>query len=308
MAVVRSAGVCRYAVLIMSHLALDGAGAVLMMAETEARTAAPVQGHSALEQARRQALPAGVRQNAAALRHWDTHLRAVPGPGLAPSRDVREPRHWTGVLRSTILPSALLKAALRAGVEPAPALLAAFAIAFAQVTGVTVVPLRLVSSNRFRAGLAGVVCPVSQAGLCVIDTAGDFAGVLHRTRGAALAAYKHASYNRIDLNAVIAAVVAERGPQVVLDVFVNDRRLGGELQDVPRPERSEFAWTGRQDEPSRSLFLNVDGSDEAVAITVYVDSHFLAPADAEAVLWAMESVAVAAAADVEGRVPAPTSS
>ncbi|MEV0562534.1 condensation domain-containing protein [Dactylosporangium sp. NPDC050588] len=296
MAVVRTAGVCSHVVLIMSHLVMDGAGAVRMMTETDARTDTPVEGHSALEQARLQASPAGVRQNAASLRHWDTHLRAIPDPGLAPSRDVRTPRHWTGVLHSTVLPAALRTAALRAGVEPAPALPAAFAIAFAQVTGVTVVPLRLISSNRYRAGLAGVVAPVSQMGLCVIDTAGGFTDVLDRTRRAALTAYKHAYYNRHDLNAVIAGVVADRGPQFSLDVSLNDRRLGGELQDVPRPERSEFAWVDRSDEPSSALFLSVDGSDEAVEITMYVDSHLMAPSEAEALLWAMESIAVAAAA------------
>ncbi|MFC5004075.1 condensation domain-containing protein [Dactylosporangium cerinum] len=305
MAVVRDGGVCSHVVLVMSHIVMDGAGAVLMMTETDARTTVPVGGHSALEQARRQALPAGVRQNAAALRHWDTHLRALPVPRLAPSTDVHTPRHWIGVFRSTVLPQALREAALREGVEPAPALPAAFAIAFAQLTGVTVLPLRLVSSNRFRAGLGGVVAPVSQPGLCVIHAAGDFPAVLHRTRGAAIAAYKYAYYNRLDLNAVIAAVIADRGPQVALDVSLNDRRLGGALQDVPRPERSEFAWIGRQDEPSNALFLNVDGSDEAVEITLYVDTHLLAPADAEALLWAMERVAVGAAR-VEERIVAPT--
>ncbi len=312
MAVVRDATGCRFAVLVMSHLVLDGAGAVLMMAETDARTTAPAQGHSALEQARRQALPAGVRQNAAALRHWDTHLRAIPDPAIAPSRDVRSPRHWTGVLRSAVLPTALRAAALRAGLDPvtgpAPALLAAFAVAFAQVTGVTVVPLRLVSSNRFRAGLADVVCPVSQAGLCVIDTTGDFATVLLRTRGAAMAAYKHAYYHRLDLDAVIAAVVADRGPQFDLDVSINDRRLsgvggsaaGGVGVSLPDAPRSEFAWVGSQDEPSSALFLNVDGSDDAATITMYLDSHFLAPADGEALLWALEKTAIEAATGAEG--------
>jgi hypothetical protein len=298
MAAVLVGDACRFAVFVVSHLVLDGAGAVLMMAEADARATGPVQGHSALEQARRQALPAGARQNAAALRHWDSHLRAIPDPRVPASRDPRRPRRWTGVLHSTALPAALAVAASRAGTEAAPALLAAFAIAFARITGVTVVPLRLVSSNRFRAGLADVVCPVSQAGLCVIDTTGDFPAVLHRTRGAALAAYKHAYYNRLDLAAVIAAVVADRGEQFDLDVSLNDRRLGGSLQDVPRRERSEFAWVDTRDEPSSALFLNVDGSDEAVAITMYLDTHFLAPADGEALLWAMEAIAVEAAADL----------
>ena len=132
-----------------------------------------------------------------------------------------------------------------------------------------------------------------------------------------MAAYKHAYYHRLDLDAVIAAVVADRGPQVDLDVSLNNHGLGGSLQDVPRRDRTEFAWVATQDAPSSALFLNVDGSDDAMAITMYLDSHFLAPDDGEALLRAMESIAVAAAAgdaanpvsrDVEERVVAPTSS
>lgn len=117
MAVVHAGGECRFAVLVMSHLVLDGAAAVLMMAETDARTTTPVQGHPPARTgppsvaARRRA-----RQNAAALRHWDTHLRSVPGFTVPPSRrpavpPSRRPRHWTGILHSTALPVALREVA-----------------------------------------------------------------------------------------------------------------------------------------------------------------------------------------------------
>lgn len=284
---------CTHAVLVMSHLVFDGAGAVVMMAETAGRTTAPVRGIAPLEQARLQALPAVRRHHTAALRHWETRLRAIPVPVVPPSRDVRSPRYHHGVFRSTVLPAALLAAAREHGTDTAAALLAVFAVAFADVTGVLVLPLRLMASNRFRAELDGSVCPVSQNGLCVLDTTGGLGDVMRRARGAAMAAYKHAYYDRRELEARIAAVAADRGPGVDLDVSFNDRRFGGSLRPVAAPAGpgSEFAWVSAHDDPQSAFFLSADGSEEVLELTLYVDSHFLAPADAAAVLWAMESVA-----------------
>ncbi|GAA3198574.1 hypothetical protein GCM10010532_017500 [Dactylosporangium siamense] len=284
---------CTHAVLVMSHLVFDGAGALVMMAETAGRTTAPVRGVAPLEQARQQALPAAQRHNAAALRHWETRLRQIPVPAMPPSRDARSPRYHHGVFRSTALPAALSAAALDHGTDTGAVLLAAFATAFAEVTGVAVLPLRLMASNRFRAELDGSVSPVSQNGLCVLDTTGDFGDVVRRARGAAMAAYKHAYYDRRDLEARVAAVVADRGPGVDLDVNFNDRRFGGSLRPVPRPAGpdSEFAWVSAHDDPQSGFFLSADGSDEVLELTLFVDSHFLAPDDAAAVLWAMETVA-----------------
>ncbi|WP_327003722.1 condensation domain-containing protein [Dactylosporangium sp. NBC_01737] len=284
---------CTHVVLVMSHLVFDGAGAVVMMAETAARTTAPVRGIAPLEQARQQAQPAAQRHNAAALRHWETRLRQIPVPVVPPSRDVRSPRYHHGVFRSTALPAALSAAAREHGTDTAAVLLAVFAMAFAEVTGVLVLPLRLMASNRFRAELDGSVCPVSQNGLCVLDTTGAFGDVVRRARGAAMAAYKHAYYDRRALEARVAAVVADRGPGVDLDVNFNDRRFGGSLRPIPLPAGadSEFTWVSAHDDPQSGFFLSVDGSDEVLEMTLYVDSHFLAPDDAAAVLHAMETVA-----------------
>lgn len=284
---------CTHAVLVMSHLVFDGAGALVMMAETAARSTAPVRGTAPLEQARQQAQPAARRHHAAALRHWETRLREIPVPVMPPSRDVRSPRYHHGVFRSTALPAALAAAARGHGTDTAAVLLAVFATAFASVTGVLVLPLRLMASNRFRAELDGSVCPVSQNGLCVLDTTGDFGEVVRRARGAAMAAYKHAYYDRRELEARIAAVAADRGPGVDLDVAFNDRRFGGTLRPVAAPAGpgSEFAWVSAHDDAQSAFFLSVDGTDEALEMTLYVDSHFLAPDDAAAVLWAMEATA-----------------
>ncbi|MEV0568951.1 condensation domain-containing protein [Dactylosporangium sp. NPDC050588] len=295
---------CTHAVLVMSHLVFDGAGAVVMMAETAARTPLPVRGAAPLEQARQQALPAARRHNQAALRHWETRLREIPVPVVAPSRDVRSPRYHQGVYRTTALPAALLAVAEEHGTDTAAVLLAVFATAFAAVTGVVVLPLRLMASNRFRAELDGSVSPVSQNGLCVLDTTGDLGTVVRRARGAAMAAYKYAYYDRRDLEARIAAVAADRGAGVDLDVNFNDRRFGGSLRPVTPPAGpdGEFAWVSAHDDPQSGFFLNVDGSDEVLELTVYVDSHFLAPSDAARILHEMESVASRAGDRAAGAV------
>jgi hypothetical protein len=295
---------CTHAVLVMSHLVFDGAGAVVMMAETAERTAAPVRGIPPLEQARQQALPSARRHNAAALRHWETRLREIPVPAVPPSRDVRIPRYHQGVYRTAALPAALTAVAREHGTDTAAALLAVFAAAFAAVTGVAVLPLRLMASNRFRAELDGSVSPVSQNGLCVLDTTGPFGDVVRRARGAAMTAYKYAYYDRRELEARIAAVAADRGPGVDLDVNFNDRRFGGSLRPVTPPAggRAEFAWVSAHDDPQSAFFVNVDGNDEALELTMYVDSHFLAVDDAADILRTMDVVA----ASVTASVTAPT--
>ena len=77
MAVVRSRGVATHAVILMSHLATDAAGGIVMMEELARRETAPVTGLAPLDQARWQSGPAGQRQNAAALRYWDGVLRSI---------------------------------------------------------------------------------------------------------------------------------------------------------------------------------------------------------------------------------------
>jgi hypothetical protein len=271
---------CTHAVLVMSHMVLDGAGGVTMMTETTARVTTPVAGLAPLEQARQQALPAARRHNEAALRHWERSLRGV-SPVTLPA-DPQTPRYRTGVFRSAALP-----AALRAG-DSAAGLLAAFAMAFAEVTGVETVPFRLMSSNRFRPGLDGVVCPVSQNGLCVLPTDGGFGTVAGRARAAAMTAYKYAYYDRRDLDALLAGIPDD------LDVNFNDRRFGGSLRPVTAPAATEFVWQTAGDEPMSGLFVSADGTDDVIELTVTLDTHFMSPAAAVALTYAMERIAVEA--------------
>jgi hypothetical protein len=309
MAVIRSGGRCTHQVVMVSHFALDGAGAMALMREVPALDPAAVDGMQPMEQAAWQASSAGRRQNDASLRYWEKLLRTMPLPGLEPSADVRRPRYWHGVFRSPAMLLAVRALADRLGYDSAPILLTAYAVAFARVTGVNPVPVRPLVGNRFRPGLAEVVCPLAQISLCVLDVADiPFGQAVDRVRRSAMNAYKYAYYSRPDLNELIARVVAERGPEIDFDAEVNDRRLASrQCATGPAPEPHEiadalhdttFAWTNTQDRPSATLMVHIDDVADLIQMTINVDSHFLSPDLGAEVLREMETVTVQAAKEV----------
>jgi hypothetical protein len=307
LAVIRHHGVPTHLSAIICHLATDGLGAATMMAEVAAREPAPVGGMQPLEQTQWQRSPAGRRQNEAALRYWESQLRAIPKRRWDLSSDRRQPRHWHGEFTSPALLLATRAITERARVDSAPVLLAAFAVALARVAGTNPVVVRPVVSNRFRPGLAGVVAPVSQAGLCVLDVAdGSFHEALHRVHRSALAAYKYAYYHRADLEELIAHVARERGHDLDIGCFYNDRRISnrdeangpepapGELREAL--PHTEFRWIGARDDPFERLFVHIDDVPGTLRLTLHLDTHFLSPADGMALMHGIEAVAVEAAA------------
>jgi hypothetical protein len=298
---VRMAVVCRdgtptHLVVIMSHFVMDGTGASIMLAEGGRKETAPVDGMQALEQVQWQRSPAGQRQNAGALRHWESTLRTIPAQRYAGKGDPQTPRYWRGELSSAALALGIASIAARTRVDAGAVALALYAASMARIGGVDPVATRLITSNRFRPGLSQVVAPVSQTALCMIDV-GDapFDEIVERARRAAMNAYKHSYYDRFALSEIIAATA----PDTDLDCFFNDRR--GPVQPSPAtPEalhaalpRTVFNWTMQRDEMYPRLFLNVDDEGpDMVRLHIEIDTHHMPPSAAEALLRAMESLAV----------------
>jgi hypothetical protein len=312
MAAVRRHGVLTHLALVMCHLVTDGFGALVMMAELADRRTGAVRGMQALEQVRWQRSPAGVRQNEAALRYWEGLLRTIPLRRFGESTQRRRPRHWSGEFRSPAMLAAVRAIAARTGGESAPVLLTVFAVALARMTGINPVAIRPVVNNRFRPGLAEVVCPVSQAGLFALDVADVcFDEALARTRRATMAAHKYAYYNRTDLEALIERIVAQRGPQFDVGCFFNDRRLTSGADNTGPPldavrsrdalPRSTFQRLTAFDGPNEPLFVNVEPASDCVHLTVFADTHFVSYEDGETLLRGMEHVAVEAALDPTAR-------
>jgi hypothetical protein len=307
MAAVRRDGELTHLVAVVCHLVADSYGTQVMLEEIDQRPDTPLPELQPLEQARWQASPAGARQNSQALRHWSAVLREMPLRRYPESPDKRSPRHWRGEFRSPALSLALRSITAQTGVASAPVLLAVFAVALARVTGVDPVVIRPMVNNRFRPGLDRVVCMLAQYGVCRLDVAGiSFAEAVDRSRRSALTTYKHAYYDPAQLDDLIAHAVAERGPELQLPCYFNDRRddVARPAAAVPTPtqlkeatDAGEFRWTTRQDVPFEPLIVHVDELADATKAIIFMDTHVISPAAGEALLRGLETVALEAALD-----------
>ncbi|MFC7484534.1 hypothetical protein ACFQX7_37170 [Luedemannella flava] len=228
----------------------------------------------------------------------DTHA-VEPGDG-----DEQAPRYWEGEYVSPALPLALRTLAGALAVDTSPILLTALFATLGRLTGDPVGVAQVVVSNRFRPGLADVVAPVNQTGLCVADLAGlTFAEAVGTVRRAMMGAYKYAYYNPLALDELIASF----GDDLDIACFFNDRRLAG--RDEPgdpvdaagldeAAARSGFRWSRRLDEPFERLFVHVeDARDGALMITVCADTRYVPPRVIRAVAYGMEAVLIEAASD-----------
>lgn len=304
MAVIRSHGQLTHQVMVILHTSIDAYGLTALMSDVD--DPGPVTGVPPLEQARKQASPAGQRHNQSSLQYLERVLRAV-----SPSR-FGEPKHEdTGIdqiqYRSPATLLAIDSVAARNGINTSPVLLASFAVGLARFTGVNPVLAMLMVSNRFRPGFADSVSALIQITPYLIDVADvtlDEAVV--RASHSALNAYKNAYYNPYEQDEVIERVERERGEEIDLSCFYNDRRQHdrgwsgssstAELIREALP-RSTFSWTGEINPPKRKLYFNVDDPPGCIEFMLSADSRYFSRDDLLTLVREVESVAVEAALD-----------
>jgi hypothetical protein len=310
MGVVRHRGAVTHVVALMCHLAADLGGVAVMMRELAGRDpvtgepAGPYQAPQPLDLARLQREPAMVRQSAAAMRHWESHLRTIPASLFDAPVDRGGPRYRRLCWQSRAMHVASGAVAARHGADPAWVLLAAVAAGLQRLRPGRgpFVAVNIVS-NRFRPALRDVVSPITQDGLCVLDVAGVSAEeAIARARSASMSASKHAYYDPADRAALTERVARERGEHLDLTLVYNDRRTFTQGAAATGP-----AGTGVvSEEPLRSLgpklMIVVEDVPDVVRLLVDVDTRFLALPDLKALLAAAESF-VLDAADEAARLP-----
>ncbi|MGV9978455.1 condensation domain-containing protein [Micromonospora wenchangensis] len=314
-AAVRREGAVTHMVIVVCHLATDGVGVAVLFEETTARVAEPPRGMEQLELVRWQDSPAGRRQAAAGLRHIEAELRSVPPRPMPRSADRGERRHWAATLTTAALLPAMQAIARRTRADSSTILLTLYAIALGRRELLNPAVLRPLVNNRFRPGLRRVVSHVMQSGVCVLDVAGATVDeAMIRARGPVRLAYKHAYYDPEDELALIDRLAREQpgAGRWAGDTwaYVNDRR--GETTRIAAmtppdasaadtiPEllaRTEFRLTEWRDKPIEPLYLSIDDPAEGIVFTLRGDSWYVTPADGEALLRDMESLAIAAMSD-----------
>ena len=311
MAVVRQDGEATRLVVAMHHLALDGGGGEIMLRDVAVRATERPSGLQQLEQTAWQSSPAGRKHSDRTLRHFAGILRVMPTPTFPPSADPRRPRYWSAEYTSAALRPALAALGERTGADPTRVLFAVYGIALARATGVNPVLFRPVIGNRFRHQLADVVCHAAQAGLVLLDVADcTVEQVIERAGPAAMNAFKHSYFNPKQLNEMVEAIGRERGAELDIASFFNDRRTmpmaagagkAAEAAEVTAESlaaaraTSRFGWIARRNDPVERLFLHIDDSPDAITLRIEADTRGMAPAQIEHLVREIEEVAVTAA-------------
>jgi hypothetical protein len=325
MAAVISAGAVTHVVTVILHTSIDAFGLSALAADIGARDpktgapAGPVTALPPLAQAVWEASPAGRRQNERSLRYLEKILRTAPPELFGPPRYGGEPRHDLLRYRSRALAMAAHAVAARERVDDSPALLAAFLVAAARVTGVRRLLTLMVVSNRFRPGYADSVSALIKITPFLLDVADRTVGeVVALTAGKALNAYKNAYYDAYEQDEVVARVERERGVAFDLSCYYNDRRQRDRTHtgvEPPTGEQiraaladSELSWRSEVDIPRSKLHLCLDDPPGAVELVLSADGRYFSHDDMAALVRAIEEVAVQAAIEpgtpVSGAVPA----
>jgi hypothetical protein len=314
MGVVRQHGSLTHMVAVYLHLSLDAAALTLLCedlarwdAETDGRAAGPVTAMQPLEQAARQATPGGQRQGRASLRYLEHVLRTVSPSRFGPTRYGDEPSYRMIRYRSPATLLAAQAVAANGGFNTSPVLLASFAVALARRTGRNPVMTLVTVSNRFRPGLAESVSPVSQVTPLMIDVADITVGeAVTRSAQSALAAYKNAYCDPYEQDEVVERVGVERGEEIDLSCYYNDRRQldRGPTGETPTAEQIRAAlpqgtahWEHELEMSKAKVYLYVDEAPGAIEFLLSVDTRYFSAEETEALAREMETVAVEAALD-----------
>jgi Condensation domain len=324
MAVVRHRGVCLHLAWVLSHLAADGGGHVLLLgdllADDRADSAARQARHpDVLDIARSEQEPQSRQLSSRTMRYWESQLRDIPARTFAESASQRTQagaspgeRYRQVRFRSPAAHLAMLAIARRTGTDASRVTLALIAVAIARATGRRRLTIKVMVNNRFRPGFAEVIAPIAQNSVVTIDVA-DAAidEVVARTRSGSLTAGMRAYYDPDELAEVTERLDGERGYPASVTCRVNDQRamimradaeavLAEVTKDELRQKLTEtsLTWLGRRDNMHEQVDILIEPRTDVVSLHMMWDRWCLSDGEVEALLRGVEEVAVEAAFDL----------
>ncbi len=318
-AVLTQAGTCSHLVWVLSHLAADGAANLLLLRDLAngkpaGRTASEPRPVQLLELARQEQAPPLRQLSNRTMRYWETQLGNLPaltfGRPADPAARVGH-RYWQVRFSSPAAHLAIAAIARRTGTDLSRVTLAIVAIAIGRVTGAHPLPVSVMVSNRFRPGLAEVFAPIAQNSLVVVDAAQACVDdVVAQVRSASLTAGLRAYYDPDELAAVFARSAAADGAAARISCRFNDQRamskagaadqyLGeaSAAQLAKQLGQTSLSWHHPLDQLHDALSIVITNRPEVLSVYLKCDLWCLSPAQVEAILAAVERVAVEAAFD-----------
>ncbi len=318
MAVMRHRGAAAYLVLALDHFVADGTAALLIMADLGL---GELVGHQVdphavwtADLARRERTPRVRRISDRAMRYWEGQLRPLPPTTFGePERSGALPGRRCRIARfhSPAAHLAVLAIANRNRTDTSAVLLALIAIAIGSVTGVDPLVTNLVTSNRFRPGLADVIGSLSQNTVLTIGLGGTVDDVVARVRQAATVAWLQAYYDPDQLDELTSRLDAERGYPARVACRISDRRFSTRsrteamarearvTEEAVRDKLPEtfVKWDGHRYNVDEEVFIAIEDRAETVYLQLVYDSTVFTAQQAEALLRAVEEVALGAAFD-----------
>ena len=314
--VMRHEGRAIYQVPCYNHLVVDGAAINMLMEEFS--TGKPVGGPMhLLDLVERERTPQAIKANDRSLNYWQTHLRDIPprtfGNGI--SLDGRQgKRFWHARFSSPAAHLGVLAIARRTGMDTSRVLFSVIATALGRALEMPTLTAKVISSNRFRPGLADVVAPIAQNSLVTVDLADATVDeVVARGRRALLAGGMHAYYDPDRLSELMARLDAERGYQAQVSCRINDRRMSNRqsvdeqartaevTQDQIEAKRGQtwFSWDGTLDHLHEQAFITVEDHPDTVHLQLIFDMSCFTESQIENFAYGVEQVAIEAAFDPE---------
>jgi hypothetical protein len=318
---VRHRGELLYQVQTFNHLVVDGTALTFLMSELgrgePLEELAPLPGLSVLELAERERTPQALKANDRSLRYWETHLRDIPprtfGESIHPEGRQGK-RFWHARFGSPAAHLAMLAIARRTGTDTSRVLFGIIATALGRATGMSALTAKVISSNRFRPGMAEVIAPIAQNSLVQLDLAGATVDeIVARGRRALLAGGMHAYYDPDQLAELMARLDAERGYQAQVSCRINDRRMANrqlvdELartvevsaeQIEAKRDETWFSWDGTLDHLHEQAFITVEDYGDTVHLQLIFDMACFTEAQIENFAHGVEQVAIEAAFNAE---------
>jgi hypothetical protein len=309
----------RHVVFVASHVLADGSGLQALIDDFFALLRVPSgDGEPAIrwqpaDQVLREQSKQGVRRNQAAIGYWRKQLERMPPSMFSfPPGPAAWPRFQELRLESRALTVAAARMAAGCQVSVPTAVLTGTALALAAISGQTTCVLKVIVSNRFDRDTRGLVAPMAQEGLLVVDyPSGTVAEAARATSKAAQAAYFYGYYDPAAIGELLGAVAAQRQVQFDLTMFFND--LSALLDDAldmdQTPAHARFpeaetrmllrdtliAPAGTMDTHGPKVFLTTQFGAGTCGLNLMADTAYLPLPTIERLLRGIETIMVEAA-------------